>query len=112
LPCCFINIIINGSQALTQSYTISIVGIPSSLKETRTTAQNTEVDKRAKIHALSLAKEYYSMKLELLTEATVVNDVIRFVLYYSSNKKKLIPKKTMMIRNLKKRLTIMMNIQN
>jgi len=57
----------------TQLYTSSIVGIPSILKETRTTAQNTEVDKkRAKIHALSLAKEYYSMKLDLLAKATVV----------------------------------------
>jgi hypothetical protein len=39
---------------------------------------NTE-DKREKIQALSLAKECYSMKLELLTNATVVEDAIRFV---------------------------------
>ena len=31
------------------------------------------------IQALSLAKECYSMKLELLTNATVVDDAIRFV---------------------------------
>jgi hypothetical protein len=42
------------------------------------TAQNTE-DKREKIQALSLAKECYSMKLDLLTNATVVDDAIRFV---------------------------------
>ena len=30
-------------------------------------------------HALSLAKECYSMKLDLLTNATVVDDAIRFV---------------------------------
>ena len=42
------------------------------------TAQNTE-DKREKIQALSLAKECYSMKLELLTNATVVDDAIGFV---------------------------------
>ena len=41
-------------------------------------AQNTE-DKREKIQALSLAKECYSMKLELLTNATVVDDAIRFI---------------------------------
>jgi hypothetical protein len=35
--------------------------------------------KREKIQALSLAKECYSMKLELLTNATVVDDAIRFV---------------------------------
>ncbi|MFL6317671.1 MAG: hypothetical protein ACJ73C_13185 [Nitrososphaeraceae archaeon] len=42
------------------------------------TAQNTE-DKREKIQALSLAKECYSMKLELLTNATVVDAAIGFV---------------------------------
>jgi hypothetical protein len=42
------------------------------------TSQQTE-DKREKIQALSLAKECYSMKLDLLTNATVVDDTIRFV---------------------------------
>jgi hypothetical protein len=32
-----------------------------------------------KIKALTLAKECYAMKLELLTNATVVDDAIRFV---------------------------------
>jgi hypothetical protein len=36
-------------------------------------------DRREKIEALSLAKECYSMKLELLTNATVIDDAIRFV---------------------------------
>jgi hypothetical protein len=40
---------------------------------------NTE-DKREKIQALYLAKECYSMKLDLLTNATVVDDAIRFVI--------------------------------
>jgi hypothetical protein len=35
--------------------------------------------KERSIHALSLAKECYSMKLDLLTNATVVDDAIRFV---------------------------------
>ena len=48
------------------------------MKEVCNTAANAE-DKREKIQALSLAKECYSMKLELLTNATVVNGVIRFV---------------------------------
>jgi hypothetical protein len=51
-------------------------------KEAWNTAQTTE-DRREKIQALSLAKECYSMKLDLLTNATVVDDAIRFV---SSNK--------------------------
>jgi hypothetical protein len=32
-----------------------------------------------KKHALSLAKECYSMKTDLLTNATVVDDAIRFI---------------------------------
>jgi hypothetical protein len=51
-------------------------------KEAWNTVTNTE-DNREKIDALSLAKECYSMKLDLLTNATVVDDAIRFV---SSNK--------------------------
>jgi hypothetical protein len=54
------------------------VGLNAITKEAWNTAQNTE-DKREKIQALSLAKECYSMKLELLTNATVVDDAIRFV---------------------------------
>ena len=42
-------------------------------------AQNTE-DKRKKIHALSLAKECYSMKLDLLLIVTLVDDAIPVVL--------------------------------
>ncbi|MFL6423072.1 MAG: hypothetical protein ACJ71R_05730 [Nitrososphaeraceae archaeon] len=59
-------------------------GLNAITKEAWNTAHNTE-DKREKIQALSLAKECYSMKLELLTNATVVEDAIRFV---SSNKSK------------------------
>jgi hypothetical protein len=51
------------------------------------------VNKREKIHALSLAKECYSMKLDLLTNATVVGDAMRFLSEYSTNNnKKLISK--------------------
>jgi hypothetical protein len=42
-------------------------------------------DNKEKIQALLLAKDCYSMKLDLLTNATVVDDAIRFV---SSNKPK------------------------
>jgi hypothetical protein len=48
-------------------------------KEAWKTEQSIE-DKREKIQALSLAKDCYSMKLDLLTNATVVDDAIRFVL--------------------------------
>jgi hypothetical protein len=42
------------------------------------TAQSTQ-DKREKIQALSLAEECYSTKLDLLTNATVVDNAISFV---------------------------------
>jgi hypothetical protein len=48
-------------------------GLTAILREAWTTSQQTE-DKREKIQALSLAKECYSMKLDLLTNATVVDD--------------------------------------
>jgi hypothetical protein len=37
-------------------------------------------DKREKIQALSLAKECYSMKMDLLTNTSVVDDAIRLYL--------------------------------
>jgi hypothetical protein len=57
----------------------------SNTREIWNTAANTE-DKREKIQALSLAKECYSMKLEFLTNATVVDDAIRFVSQKSEEK--------------------------
>jgi hypothetical protein len=55
-----------------------LVGLTAITKEAWNSSQNTE-DKREKIQALSLAKDCYSMKLDLLTNATVVDDAIRFV---------------------------------
>jgi hypothetical protein len=61
------------------------VGLNAITREAWNTAQSTE-DKREKIQALSLAKECYSMKLDLLTNATVVDDAIRFVSQKSKEK--------------------------
>ena len=55
-----------------------MVGLNAITREAWNTAQDTE-DKREKIQALSLAKECYSMNLALLTNATAVDDAIRFV---------------------------------
>jgi hypothetical protein len=49
------------------------------------TAADTE-DRREKIQALSVAKECCSMKLDLLTNATVIDDAIRFVSHKSKDK--------------------------
>ena len=69
-------------ETLPEEYEKCLVGLTAITKEAWNTAQSTE-DKREKIQALSLAKECYSMKLDLVTNATVVDDAIRFV---SSNK--------------------------
>jgi Trp operon repressor len=65
-------------EQLPEEYEKCLVGLNAILREAWNTAQNTE-DKREKIQALSLAKECYSMKLDLLTNASVVDDAIRFV---------------------------------
>jgi hypothetical protein len=64
-------------ERLPEEHEKCLVGLTSILKEAWNTATNAE-DKREKIQALSLAKECYSMKLDLLTNATVVHDAIRF----------------------------------
>jgi hypothetical protein len=65
-------------ERLPEEYEKCLVGLNAITNEAWNTAHNTE-DKRQKIQALSLAKECYSMKLDLLTNATVVDDAIRFV---------------------------------
>jgi hypothetical protein len=65
-------------ERLPEEYEKCLVGLNAITKEAWSTALNTE-DRREKIQALSLAKECYSMKLDLLTNATVVDDAIRFV---------------------------------
>jgi hypothetical protein len=60
--------------------------LTSILKEAWNAATTSE-DKREKIQALSLAKECYSMKLDLLTNAPVVDDAIRFVSKYSKQER-------------------------
>jgi hypothetical protein len=65
-------------ERLPEEYEKCLVGLTAITKEAWNTAHDPEC-KREKIQALSLAKECYSMKLDLLTNATVVDDVIRFV---------------------------------
>jgi hypothetical protein len=75
-------------ERLPEEYEKCLVGLTAILRETWNTAQHTE-DKREKIQALSLAKECYSMKLDLLTNATVVDDAISFVTQKSKDKEKM-----------------------
>jgi hypothetical protein len=75
-------------ERLPEEYEKCLVGLNAITKEAWNTAQNTE-DKREKIQALSLVKECYSMKLDLLTNATVVDDAIRFVSQKSKDKERI-----------------------
>ena len=75
-------------ERLPEEYEKCLVGLNAITKEAWNTSQQTE-DKREKIQALSLAKECYSMKLDLLTNATVVDDAIRFVSQKSKDKEKI-----------------------
>lgn len=65
-------------ERLPEEYEKCLVGLTAILRESwdisRQTANNKE-----KIQALSLAKECYSMKLDLVTNANVVDDAVRFV---------------------------------
>jgi hypothetical protein len=65
-------------ERLPEEYEKCMVGLNAITKEAWNTSQQTE-DKREKLQALSLAKECYSIKMNLLTNATVVDDAIRFV---------------------------------
>jgi predicted transcriptional regulator len=77
-------------ERLPEEYEKCLVGLNAITREAWNTAQQTE-DKREKIQALSLAKECYSMKLDLLTNATVVDDAIRFISHKSKDKENLKP---------------------
>ncbi len=65
-------------ERLPEEYEKCLVGLTMITKEAWNTSQQAQ-DRREKIQALSLAKDCYSMKLDLLTNATVVDDAIRFV---------------------------------
>src|ERR687884_1047783 len=75
-------------ERLPEEYEKCLVGLNAITREAWNTAYNSE-DKREKIQALSLAKDCYSMRLDLLTNATVVDDAIRFVSQKSQEKLKL-----------------------
>jgi hypothetical protein len=73
------NIVRYVDERLPEEYEKCLVGLNSILKEAWTMSQIDDNVKSDRIKALALAKECYAMKLELLTNATVVDDAIRFV---------------------------------
>ena len=64
-----------------------MVGISSILKEAWNTANSPE-ERKDKLHTLSLAKDCYSMKFELLSNATIVEDALKFVNRNKNNNNK------------------------
>jgi len=78
-------------EKLPEEYEKCLVGLTAILKEAWDTARQSS-DKRERIQALSLAKECYSTKLDLLTNATVVEDAIKFVSSNLSKEKTVIEK--------------------
>jgi hypothetical protein len=73
-------------ERLPEEYEKCLVGLNSILKEAWTMSQTEDNIKSDKIKALALAKECYAMKLELLTNSTVVDDAIRFVASHAAPK--------------------------
>ena len=65
-------------ERLPEEYEKCLVRLNSILREAWSISYAT-ASKIEKIKALMLAKECYAMKLELLTNATVIDDAIRFV---------------------------------
>lgn len=65
-------------ERLPEEYEKCLVGLNSILREAWSISQSND-SRIEKIKALTLAKECYGMKLDLPTNATVVDDVIRFV---------------------------------
>lgn len=66
-------------ERLPEEYGKCLVGLNSILREAWDVSQQANDSRIEKIKALTLAKECYAMKLDLLTNATVVDDAIRFV---------------------------------
>lgn len=74
-------------EKLPEEYEKCLVGLTAIQREAWNAADQTQ-DTREKIQALSLAKDCYGMKLELLTNATVVNDAMRFISAHGTQGKK------------------------
>ena len=71
---------------LPEEYDKTIVGLTSILREAWTVALRAE-DTKEKIQALSLAKEVYSTKLDLLTNAGVMADAMKFIELHKQQQK-------------------------
>ena len=78
------------NERLPDEYEKVMVGINSILREAWNTSRQQYIDNKEKLQALTLAKECYSMKLDLLTNTTVVDDYLMLLTIRSKIKYSLV----------------------
>lgn len=64
---------------LPAEYENCLDGLNDILQEAWTISKDVDSDKIGRIHALTLAKECYGMKLDLLSSASVIDRAVKFV---------------------------------
>jgi hypothetical protein len=64
---------------LPAEYENCLDGLNDILQEAWTISKDIDSDKRGRIHALTLAKECYGMKLDLLSSASVIDRAVKFI---------------------------------
>jgi hypothetical protein len=64
---------------LPAEYENCLDGLSNIMKEAWAVSTDSKSDKRERLQALSLAKECYAMKLDLLSSATVIDRAVKFV---------------------------------
>ena len=65
-------------EKIPEEYEKCLTGLNSILRESWSISDKA-IDKREKIEALKLARDCYSMRLDLLTNSSVINDSMRFI---------------------------------
>jgi hypothetical protein len=67
------------NERLPEEYEKCLIGLTAILREAWHMSNQTDIENKEKIQALSLAKECYTTKMDMLTNVTVVDDAIKFV---------------------------------
>jgi hypothetical protein len=73
-------------ERLPYEYEKCITGINEILKLAWAETSERDIERREKMQALSLAKECYIIKLDLLTNASILNDAMKFVASHQHQK--------------------------
>jgi hypothetical protein len=72
-------------ERLPEEYEKTLTGLTAILKEMWTASDKAGEDTKEKVLALSLAKEVYSMKLDLLSNVSTVEATMKFIADYKNN---------------------------